>query len=60
VTIDARVDVLDFVAVHQTDPLAAPQLAELAIEYTNRYGGDAELMHSDLIDYPAEEFELAG
>ena len=58
-TIDARVDVLDFVAVHQTDPLAAP-LAELAIEYTNRYGGDAERMYSDLIDYPGEEFELAG
>jgi GNAT superfamily N-acetyltransferase len=57
VTTDARVDVLDFVAVHQTDPLAAPQLAELAIEYTIRYGGESEQKHSELRAYPAEEFE---
>jgi hypothetical protein len=57
VTTDARVDVLDFVAVHQTDPLAAPQLAELAIEYTIRYGGESEQKHRELRAYPAEEFE---
>jgi GNAT superfamily N-acetyltransferase len=57
VTTDARVDVPDFVAVDQTHPLAAPQLAELAIEYTTRYGGDAEQVHNELRAYPAEEFE---
>jgi len=29
--------------VHQTDPLAAPQLADLAIECSARYGYDAEI-----------------
>ncbi len=56
-TTDARVDVLDFVPVHQTDSLAAPQLAELAIEYTIRYGGEVGQKHGELRDYPAEEFE---
>jgi GNAT superfamily N-acetyltransferase len=57
VTTDTGIDVPDFVAVHQTHPLTAPQLAELAIEYTTRYGGDAERKHSELLEYPAEEFE---
>jgi GNAT superfamily N-acetyltransferase len=60
VTTDTRVDVPDFVAIHQTDPLAAPQLAELAIEYTTRYGGDAKQMHSELLEYPAQEFAPPG
>ncbi|MGA7135102.1 MAG: GNAT family N-acetyltransferase [Mycobacterium sp.] len=59
-TTDARVDVLDFSAVHQTDPLAAPQLAELAIEYTTRYGGDTTQRHTELLEYPAQEFEPPG
>lgn len=45
-TTDAGIDIPNFVVVRQTDPLAAPQLAELAIEYTNRYGGDAEEFES--------------
>jgi GNAT superfamily N-acetyltransferase len=57
VTTDASVDVLDFVAVHQTDPLAGPLLAELAIEYTTRYGGDATQKHGELLEYLAQEFE---
>lgn len=59
-TTDTGIDIPNFVVVRQTDPLAAPQLAELAIEYTNRYGGDADQMHSELLDYPAEEFESPG
>ena len=57
VTTDTRVDVLDFVAVHQSDPLAGPLLAELAIEYTTRYGGDATQKRGELLEYPAQEFE---
>jgi GNAT superfamily N-acetyltransferase len=57
VTTDTGIDVPDFVAVHQSHPLAGPLLAELAIEYTARYGGDAEQKHSELHAYPAEEFE---
>jgi GNAT superfamily N-acetyltransferase len=57
VTIDTGIGVPDFASVHQTDPLVGPQLAELAIEYTNRYGGDAEERHSELLEYPAAEFE---
>jgi GNAT superfamily N-acetyltransferase len=57
VTTDTGIDVLDFVAVHQSHPLAGPLLAELAIQYTARYGGDAEQKHSELRACPAEEFE---
>ena len=32
-------DELRFVAVGLDDPLAAPLLAELAVEYATRYGG---------------------
>jgi len=42
VTTGSRVDVSDFLAVHRADPLAAPQLADLAIECSARYGYDAE------------------
>ncbi len=54
---DTGIDVLDFVAVRQSHPLAGPLLAELAIEYTAGYGGAAEQKHSELRAYPAEEFE---
>ena len=56
-TTDRVVDALDFVAVHQADPLAAALLEGLASEYSARYGGDAEHKHSELLAYPAEEFE---
>jgi hypothetical protein len=42
VTTGSRVDASDFLAVHWADPLAAPQLADLAIECSARYGSDAE------------------
>ncbi|WP_280236735.1 GNAT family N-acetyltransferase [Nocardia cyriacigeorgica] len=42
--------------VEQDDPLAAPLLAELAIEYSTRYGGTAGAVHQDLLTYPAAEF----
>lgn len=42
--------------VLQTDPLAAPLLAELAIEYSSRYGRtEAEVRH-ELVTHPAAEF----
>jgi GNAT superfamily N-acetyltransferase len=46
-----------FVAVHQSDPLAAPQLEDLAREYALRYGGDVAQRHGELRSYPAAEFE---
>jgi GNAT superfamily N-acetyltransferase len=51
------IDVPEFTAVHQSHSLAGPLLAELAIEYTDRYGGDAGQKHRELRAYPAEEFE---
>ncbi|MBF6241004.1 GNAT family N-acetyltransferase [Nocardia otitidiscaviarum] len=42
--------------VRQDDALAAPLLAELAIEYSGRYGGTAGEVHRDLVTYPATEF----
>jgi GNAT superfamily N-acetyltransferase len=53
-------DVLQFVAVRQSDPLAAPLLDELAIEYSTRYGGDAERQSAELRAYPADEFAPPG
>ena len=41
-TTGSRVDLSDFLAVHRADSLAAPQLADLAIECSTRYGYDAE------------------
>jgi len=52
---------LQFVVVHQDDPLAAPLLEELEVEYATRYGdwiGGGE--YSDLRSYPAQEFALPG
>lgn len=59
-TTHRAVKALGFVAVHQTDPLAAPQLEGLAIEYSTRYGGDAKQKHSELLTHPAEEFDPPG
>ncbi|MCQ4118086.1 GNAT family N-acetyltransferase [Rhodococcus tibetensis] len=42
--------------VEQSDPLAAPLLAELAFEYSSRYGRTRDEMYQDLVTYPSEEF----
>jgi ribosomal protein S18 acetylase RimI-like enzyme len=49
-------DELEFVAVGQHDPLAQPLLAELAVEYADRYDGAAEAILAWLSRYPADEF----
>lgn len=59
-TIDRAVNLLEFVAVHQTDPRAASQFEGLAVEYSARYGGDANQKHEELLAYPADEFEPPG
>lgn len=51
---------MQFVAVGQDDPLAAPLLAELAAEYAQRYGGTAEKIMTWLRKYPAAEFTAPG
>lgn len=51
---------LTFVAVSQDDPLAAPLLAELAVEYAERYSGDMARILAWLRGYPAEEFAPPG
>lgn len=51
---------LQFVAVHQTDPLAAPLIEELALEYATRYGRTPGEQYSELRAYPAEEFTPPG
>ena len=56
-TTAVTVDELQFVAVKQDDPLAAPLLDELAVEYSTRYGGSAGRQSAELRAYPAEEFE---
>ena len=51
------VDELRFVAVAQDDPLAAPLLAELAVEYATRYGStEHRVMKWLLQEYPADDF----
>jgi GNAT superfamily N-acetyltransferase len=50
------VNQLRFVAVDQLDPLAQPLLAELAVEYADRYGGNADAILAWLRNYPAVEF----
>jgi GNAT superfamily N-acetyltransferase len=53
----STLDELRFVAVRQHDPLVAPLLAELAVEYADRYGGtEQRVMHWLLEEYPAEDF----
>ena len=50
-------DELRFVAVGVEDPLAAPLMAELAVEYATRYGGTAQRVMKWLRqEYPAGDF----
>lgn len=56
----AAATALRFVAVHQSDPLAAPLLDELSVEYNARYGGRVAEEYRDLHAYPAEEFDPPG
>ncbi|RDH74041.1 GNAT family N-acetyltransferase [Mycolicibacterium moriokaense] len=51
---------LRFVAVAQDDPLAEPLLAELALEYANRYRAPVERVATWLRTYPAAEFAPPG
>lgn len=46
-----------FVPVSQADPMAEPLLAELAVEYSDRYGGTPEQVMRWLRNHPAHEFE---
>ncbi|MBC2639618.1 MULTISPECIES: GNAT family N-acetyltransferase [unclassified Rhodococcus (in: high G+C Gram-positive bacteria)] len=55
-----RTDSVQAVFVDQTDPLAAPLLDELAIEYSTRYGRTRDEIYEDLTTYPAEEFAAPG
>ncbi|MEU4312364.1 GNAT family N-acetyltransferase [Nocardia sp. NPDC024068] len=48
------------VHVGQHDPLAAPLLAELAVEYSSRYGSTVDEVRHDLTTYPADEFAPPG
>jgi GNAT superfamily N-acetyltransferase len=59
-TRDAAVAALQFLVVHQNDPLAAPLLDELTLEYNTRYVGHVAQEYTDLRAYPAEEFEPPG
>ena len=51
---------LRFVAVGQKDPLAAPLLAELTVEYASRYRVPESDVSKWLSGYPAAEFEAPG
>lgn len=51
---------LRFVAAGQDDPLAAPLIDELALEYAQRYGGTRDGVHRWLRGYPAAEFAAPG
>lgn len=53
---DAHIGEPSFVAVHQSDPLAAPLLDELAAEYRGRYGSLEGTEYYDLRAYSADEF----
>ena len=51
------VDELRFVAVSQHDPLAAPLLAELAVEYSSRYDVTEQRVAKWLLEeYPTDDF----
>ena len=54
------VNQLRFVAVDQDDALAEPLLAELALEYANRYGAPVAAVSNWLRTYPAHEFAAPG
>ena len=47
---------LRFVVVRQEDPLAAPLLDELTVEYGTRYGSGVDREYRDLRAHPGEEF----
>ncbi|MUL81944.1 MULTISPECIES: GNAT family N-acetyltransferase [unclassified Mycolicibacterium] len=51
---------VQFVAVGLDDPLAAPLLAELAVEYSERYGGTPDLMMTWLRGQSDGEFGPPG
>ncbi|MFW2242449.1 GNAT family N-acetyltransferase [Rhodococcus opacus] len=55
-----RTEAVQTVFVDQADPLAAPLLEELAIEYSTRYGRTRDEIYEDLSTYPAEEFAAPG
>jgi ribosomal protein S18 acetylase RimI-like enzyme len=50
------VNQLRFVTVGQNDPLAEPLLAELVVEYSQRYAATEAAVANWLRGYPAEEF----
>jgi GNAT superfamily N-acetyltransferase len=58
--VGAAANRLRFETVSLDDPLAAPLLAELAIEYASRYGGTPEAVAKWLRSHPAEEFAPPG
>lgn len=47
---------LKFVAVRQDDPLVEPLLAELTVEYSQRYGPPEDAVSKWLREHPADEF----
>ncbi|WP_020108617.1 GNAT family N-acetyltransferase [Nocardia sp. 348MFTsu5.1] len=51
---------LQIATVYQDDPLAAPLIEELALEYSSRYGRSPGEQYSALRAYPAEEFAPPG
>lgn len=53
-------DVVDFIAVAQDDPLAAPLLDDLGREYRSRYGDLTGTEYADMRSYPAAEFAAPG
>ncbi len=60
-TSEPAVGQLRFVAVGQDDPLAAPLIDELAVEYADRYGGtEQRVMKWLLEEYPADDFTPPG
>jgi GNAT superfamily N-acetyltransferase len=59
-TSNGAIETLQFVAVHQSDPLASPLLDELTVEYSSRYGASDEEEYNDLRAYPAAEFDPPG
>jgi GNAT superfamily N-acetyltransferase len=56
----SAVNRLRFVAVGQDDPLAAPLLVELTVEYASRYGVAESDVSKWLRGYPADEFAPPG
>lgn len=53
---DGEISTPRFVVVHQSDPLAAPLIDELSVEYRSRYGDLLPPEYVDMRAYPAEEF----